>query len=72
MEWQPIETHPHQPDVPFLCCNAGDSAPYVASWKPDAWKDDPNNEVWSLWLEGEFYGLSCRPDFWMPLPAPPA
>lgn len=70
MEWQPIETAPHEDRVMIVV------ADYAESW-PAFWHDGKDNYwVKEGWYDAIDYGnlliaTPSNPTHWMPLPTPP-
>lgn len=67
LEWRPISTWPGTDEAYALVCNAGSVYPIIAGY-------DSNDEEWfSFNGYYEKFGKGpLVPDYWMPLPIPPA
>jgi hypothetical protein len=72
-EWQPIETYPalsKNPPVAIGCMKNGGGV-FVFVWRDGKAYISPGIPMYFGFPDRQLGYMTCTPDYWMPLPAPP-
>jgi len=73
-EWQPIETYPALSKTPPVAigCSKHTNEVYVFVWRDGKAYVCPGIPMYYGFPDVKLGMMTCQPDYWMPLPKPPA